>query len=141
MTRSDPKLEMLHAVPLFANLSGRNLEQLGQLAEEVDLPAGRVLMRQGASGSEMFVMVRGAALVERDGREIARRGPGDFFGEIALLSEGPRTATVTLTEPSTLVVLGHREFHSLMDASPEIRLAVLSMLAQRIRALETDQAH
>jgi CRP/FNR family transcriptional regulator, cyclic AMP receptor protein len=137
----DPKLQLLHAIPLFSTLGDRDLERLGQLAEEVDLPAGRILMRQGQTGSEMFILARGAAVIERDGREIAQSGPGDFFGEIALLSEGPRTATVTLTEPSTLFVLGHREFHTLMDQSSPIRAAVFDALASRLRTLETDRAH
>ena len=141
MAPRDPKLQLLHAIPLFSTFGERDLENLGRLAEEVDLPAGRVLMRQGQQGSEMFIVARGAAVVERDGREVARPGPGDFFGEIALLSEGPRTATVTLTEPSTLFVLAHREFHSLMDQSPTIRVAVLDELARRLRALEIDRAH
>jgi CRP/FNR family transcriptional regulator, cyclic AMP receptor protein len=137
----DPKLQLLHAIPLFSALGNRDLERLGQLAEEVDLPAGRVLMRQGETGSEMFIVARGAAVIERDGHEIARSGAGDFFGEIALLSEGPRTATVTLTEPSTLFVLGHREFHTLMDQSSPTRVAVFDELARRIRTLEIDRAH
>ncbi|HUG29295.1 MAG TPA: cyclic nucleotide-binding domain-containing protein [Candidatus Limnocylindria bacterium] len=141
MGRRDPKLEMLHAIPLFAKLGDRDLERVGQLADEVDLPAGRVLMRQGESGSEMFIIARGAVVVERDGREIAVRGPGEVFGEIALLSEGPRTATVTCTEPSTLLVLAHREFHTLMDETPGVRAAVLDELARRLRAVEIDRAH
>jgi CRP-like cAMP-binding protein len=141
MAPRDPKLQLLHAIPLFSSFGERDLESLGQLAEEVDLPRGRVLMRQGEAGSEMFIVARGAAVIERDGHEIARSGPGDFVGEIALLSEGPRTATVTLTEPSTLFVLAHREFHSLMDQSPAIRGAVLDELARRLRALEIDRAN
>ena len=141
MAPRDPKLERLHSIPLFAGLGGRELGRLGQLADRVDLPAGHVLMREGQNGSEMFIFAAGGALVERDGREIARCGPGDVVGEIALLSEGPRTATVTLTEPSTLFVLAHREFHTLMDDLPAVRMAVLDELARRLRVLELDRAH
>jgi CRP-like cAMP-binding protein len=140
MARSDPKRDLLRSIPLFARAKPRELERIGRLADEVEMPAGRVLMREGDRGSEMFVIVSGAATVERGGHEIDRVGPGDWFGELALLVEGRRTATVTLTEPSRLLVLGHREFHSLLDESPAIRACVLDELVTRLRGLapETD---
>jgi CRP-like cAMP-binding protein len=141
MAPKDPKLELLHSIGLFARLGGRDLERLGQLADEVDVPAGKVLMRQGETGREAFVVVAGHLAVERGGERIAERGPGEVVGEMALLSEGPRTATVTATEASRLFVIGHREFHALMDEQPAIRLAVLDELAGRLRALEDDAAH
>ena len=141
MAPKDPKLELLHSIPLFARLGSQEIVQLGQLAEEVDVPAGKVLMRQGENGAEAFVVASGRVVVERDGRAIAERGPGEVIGEIALLSEGPRTATVTTAVPCRLFVLGHREFHALMDRYPAIRLQVLDALAGRIRALEADAAH
>jgi CRP-like cAMP-binding protein len=141
MAPQDPKLALLKSIPLFARLGSRELERLGQLFDEVDVPAGKVLMRQGQTGGEMFVVAGGRLAVERNGAHVADRGPGDVVGEIALLSEGPRTATVTATEPSRLFVLGHREFHTLMDEQPGIRLQILDGLAHRIRALEVDAAH
>lgn len=138
---SDPKLDLLRKVPLFAELSRRELQQVAQLADEIDLPADRVLMRQGDRGDSLFVLLEGGARVERNGQVVAERGPGEFFGEIALVVEGPRTATVTLTRPSRLLVIGHREFHSLMDQFPSIRLCVLETLARRVRILEADAAH
>ena len=141
MAVKDAKLELLHAVPLFANLKGDRLLELGQLSDQVELPAGRVLMRQGDRGAEMFVFVSGAGRVDRDGREIDQLGPGDVAGEISLVSEGPRTATVTLTEPSTLFVVGHGAFHVLMDDSPEIRKCVMDEMARRIRELDVERAH
>lgn len=137
----DEKLDLLRTVPIFAGLGRREIERLGQLCDEVDLPAGRVLMRQGESGGEAIVIVEGRARVERDGRTVAERTSGDVIGEISLLGEGPRTATVTLTEPSRLLVIGHREFHTLMDEMPSVRLTILSALAQRIRELEPDAGH
>lgn len=137
----DEKLDLLRTVPLFAGLGRREIERLGQLCDEVDLPAGRVLMRQGESGSEAIVIVEGRVRIERNGRTIAERTSGDVIGEIALLAEGPRTATVTLIEPSRLLVIGHREFHALMDEMPEVRLTILSALAERLRGLEPDAAH
>lgn len=141
MAPKDPKLELLHSIPLFARLGAQDVVRLGQLADEIDVPAGKVLMRQGEHGAEAFIVAGGRVVVERDGRVIAERGPGEVLGEIALLSEGPRTATVTTTEASRLFVLGHREFHALMDQYPAIRLQVLDALARRIRGLETDAAH
>ncbi len=141
MAPKDPKLDLLHSIPLFAGLGSRELQRLGQLFDQVDVPAGKVLMRQGQTGGEMFVVVGGRLTVERDGAIIADRGPGDVVGEIALLSEGPRTATVTASEPCQLFVLGHREFHTLMNEQPAFRLQILDGLAKRIRALEVDAAH
>lgn len=137
----DEKLDLLRRVPLFAGLGGRELTRLGMLTEEVELPAGRVLMRQGERGEELFVFVAGGARVERDGREIAGRGANDFVGEIALLDGGPRTATVTLTADSRLLVVGRRQFSQLLDEFPEVRMRVLEALAARVRSVEADVAH
>ena len=137
----DEKLDKLRRVPLFAGLGRRELERLGMLTDEVELPAGRVLMRQGDRGEELFVLMRGAARVERDGRVLAERLADDFVGEIALIDGGPRTATVTLTEDSTLLVVGRRQFHQLLDEFPDVRLQVLEALAQRVRSAEPDAAH
>ena len=137
----DEKLELLRSIPLFAGFGRRELERLGQLADQVDLPEGRVLMRQGESGSEAFIIMEGNARIERDGRRLSDRSKGDVLGEIAILDEGHRTATVTLTSPSRLLVLGHREFHALMDEMPTVRLSVLSELARRVRNLEPDGGH
>jgi CRP/FNR family cyclic AMP-dependent transcriptional regulator len=138
MAATDTKLEMLRGVSLFETLSGKELQAIEQLADTVDVPAGHVLMRQGASGGEMFVIASGGVIVERNGREINRLGPGSVVGEMAILSEGPRSATVTTSEPSTLFVLAHREFHSLMDQSPEVRKCVFDAVAKRIRMNEED---
>jgi CRP-like cAMP-binding protein len=88
----------------------------------------------------MFVMSSGEALVERAGRQIARLGAGSVLGEMALVAEGPRMATATLTEPAHLFVLAHREFHSLMEDIPAVRDCVLNGVARRIRELEPDKA-
>ena len=137
---ADGKIEALRSVSLFSDLRQHDLEQVAQLADEVDLPAGHVLMREGETGSQMFVMSTGEALVERGGREIARLGPGSVLGEMALVAEGPRMATATLTKPAHLFVLAHREFHSLMHDIPEVRDCVLQGVARRIRELEPDRA-
>jgi CRP/FNR family cyclic AMP-dependent transcriptional regulator len=141
MAHLDEKLELLKRVPLLSALGRREIQEVGKLAEEIDLPAGRVLMREGDTGREFYVLVSGAVAIERGGKPFRTIAPGDFFGEIALLSEGPRTATATTAESSKLLVLGHREFHSLMDQFPAIRTCVLDSLAKRIRSLEPDKAY
>jgi len=137
----DEKLELLATIPLFAGFGRRQLERLGQLADEVDVPAGHVLMRQGDAGREAFVIVDGTARVEREGRVLGEWHAGAVLGEIAVLLEGKRTATVTMTTPARLLVIGHREFHALMDELPEVRASVLAELARRVRGLEPDAAH
>jgi CRP/FNR family cyclic AMP-dependent transcriptional regulator len=137
----DEKIDLLRTVPLFAGLSNRELQRIGELADEVDLPADRVLMRQGDYGAEMMVIVDGNARIERDGAVIADRGDGEVLGEIALLDGGPRTATVTLTRDSRLLVLGRREFQTAMDELPEVRLRVLEAVAHRLRTLDPGSVH
>jgi CRP-like cAMP-binding protein len=137
----DEKLDLLHRIPLFSGFDRRRLERLGMLADEVDVPSGKVLMRQGESGADMMVLVRGSVAVERDGARINTLGPGDFFGEIALVDGGPRTATITTEEPSTLLVTTHRDFHAMMDEFPEVADQVMNALANRVRTLDPDSPH
>ena len=132
----DEKLELLHRIPLFAGFDHKHLERLGMLAEEVDVPAGKVLMRQGELGDDLMIIYDGLVTVERDGAQINRLGPGQFFGEIALLQRGPRTATVTVETPCKLLVLNHRDFDTVMEEFPDIAAKVLHTLAQRLRTLE-----
>jgi len=138
---SDPKVDLISAVPLFAQCGRGDLQGLAALMDEVDVPAGYVLMRQGDIGREMFVVASGRVIVERDGQQINDLGPGGVIGEMALVSEAPRSATVRAVEPTRLFVAGHREFHSLMDAHPTIRMRVLEGMASKIRSLEADAAH
>ena len=137
----DEKIDLLRTVPLFAGLDDRELERVSTLADIVDLPADRPLMTQGQHGREMFVLVSGSARIERDGQPLGERGPGEVLGEIALLDGGPRTATVTLSQPSRLLVVARREFQALMDEFPEIRLRVLEAVAQRLRSLDPNGIH
>ena len=136
MVAPDTKLETLKAVPLFSSMRRKDLEAVGRLADTVEIPAGKALMRQGDNGDEMYVIASGSVRVERNGTEIATLGPGQAVGEMALLSEGPRLATVTTLEPTTAFVVGHREFHTLLDDSSELRRCILDNLARRIRDLD-----
>jgi CRP/FNR family transcriptional regulator len=138
---TDEKLKLLKTVPLFALCDERSVERLGMLVEEVDVPAGRVLFSQGDTAQELFIIVSGQVRVERDGAVLANRGPGEFFGEIALVAEGPRTATAVCVTDCRLLVLAHRDFHSLMDEFPGLKMRVLETLAKRIRRLDTTAVH
>lgn len=137
----DQKLELLKRTPLLAGLSGRDLEEVGRLADEVDVPAGRVLMKEGEPGREFYVIIDGAVRIERGGQLLRTMGPGEFFGDIALVVERPRIATATADADSQMLVLGHREFHSLMDRFPSIRISVLESIAHRLADLELDWPH
>jgi CRP-like cAMP-binding protein len=132
---ANAKADLLARVPLFSGMRGRDLEQVGQLAEEIDVPAGHVLTRQGTTGHEFFVIVEGQVAVEQDGKRLAVLGPGEFLGEIALIDERPRSATATCETACRLLVLGHREFHSLLMDRPDVQIQVLKALAHRVRQL------
>ena len=134
---SNSKQDLLHRVPLFERLGRHELERLGQLADEVDAPGGRVLMRQGDRGAEMFIISEGRVRIDKDGSTVAELGPGDWFGEMALLSEGDRSATATVAEASRLFVVAHREFHELMDEMPSVRTAVFQCVAERLGKSES----
>jgi CRP-like cAMP-binding protein len=141
MASSDPKVDLIASVPLFKGLGRKELQEIAQLVDEVDIPEGRVLMRQGETGSEMFIVATGRFRVERNGQFLRDVGPGAAIGEMALLSEGPRTATIIAAEPSRILLAAHREFHQLMDQHPTIRLQILDGLATKIRFLDEAGAH
>src|SRR5207245_2371913 len=102
---ANPKVQALKSAPLFEGISGRQMDELARVVDELDEPAGKVLASEGAIGHEFFVLLEGQAAVTQGGREIGLLGPGDFFGEIALLEGVPRTATVTATTPVRFFVL------------------------------------
>ncbi len=137
----DEKLELLHRIPLFSGLDKRQLLRLGQLTDEVDVADGRVLMRAGERGDELFIIIQGTLRVELEDRVVLQRGPGEFVGEIALVDDGPRTATVVSEGPARLLVVGRRAFHALMEEFPPIQLVVLRELARRVRHLDREEPH
>jgi CRP/FNR family transcriptional regulator, cyclic AMP receptor protein len=141
MAGKDYKRELLRKVPLFQGLSRKDLELVEQLTDEIDVPADKVLIKEGATGHEFFIVVDGSLRVERDGQVLRRLGPGDFAGEIALIDGGPRTATVVADAPSRLLVVGHREFFGLLAEYPDIQIQVLQALAHRVRVSEPSGVH
>ena len=137
----DEKVELISSVPMFCRLGKREQEAVAKLLDEVEVPAGRVLMREGENGSEMFIVVAGSFRVERDGKVIAEQGPGAVLGEMSLIAEGPRVATVTANTPGRLLVAGHREFHDLMDGHPAIKMQILEGLAAKVRNMDRNGVH
>ena len=135
MLRKDAKLELIRSVPLFAHCTKKELTAIASVADIVDVPAGQDLVKEGDPlAREFMVIVDGAADVRRRGRRIATLGSGDFFGEMALLAHGPRSATVTSTQPSELLVVTPAAFHALLERLPSLQSRVLMALAQRLHS-------
>lgn len=126
------KVDLIRGVPLFARCTRGEIAEVAKIADEVEVPEGKELTREGDRGREFFVLLEGSAVVRRGGRKVNVLGPGDFFGEIALVSRSPRTATVTTTVPARLLVITDGSFRSLLDHSPRIQLRVLEALADRV---------
>ncbi len=134
MHRLDATEELLSKVSLFAGLRQKELHRVASLMTRAQVPAGTTLTRQGTTGHEFIIILDGQAIVSRDGQEIATVSTGDFQGEISLLDGGPRTATVTTTTPTTVMVATRQEFMALLDEAPEIARQMLPALAHRVRA-------
>jgi CRP-like cAMP-binding protein len=133
MSRRDAFLNHLAQVPLFSALSKKELQLVARRAEDVKVDPGRILVSEGSTGSEFFVIIEGTATVSRHGRKVASLGPGDAFGELALLDKAPRNATVTAQTEMELVVLGQREFGGLIDEVPGFARKLLAGMARRLR--------
>jgi CRP-like cAMP-binding protein len=126
------KVELIRHVPLFANCSKKELRKIASIADEIDFRAGKVLIQEGKPGREFFVLVEGKVDISRKGTTIDTCEAGDFFGEVALLSDAPRNATITATTPIVVLVLTDRNFRTLLAATPEIQRKVLTALADRL---------
>jgi CRP/FNR family cyclic AMP-dependent transcriptional regulator len=129
---SNSKVDLIKGVPLFAAASKHELAEIASIADEIDLPEGKVLIAEGDTGREFFVLIDGTAEVARGGKKVATIGPGDFFGEIALISKTPRNATITTTSPVRALVITDRAFRQLLDHAPQIQIGVLTALAERL---------
>jgi CRP/FNR family cyclic AMP-dependent transcriptional regulator len=136
---SDEKQDLLGTVPLFSGISEAGLEELGGIADEIEVRPGTVLTREGYREGSFFVIMSGSVRIERAGQTINTLGPGDFLGEIALLDGGPRTATATAETSCRLLSMTYQMFHELLDASPGIRNAILETVGQRLRAIDVDR--
>jgi len=136
----DPKLERLSQVSLFSECSKAELRRIAALTNEIEVPAGTVLIRKGDPGRECFVIVEGSAKATIPGKKSRTMRAGECFGELALLDSAPRSATVTAETDMRLVVLSSREFWAVMDENPRVRRNVLAAVAERIRDAERVQA-
>ena len=130
--RRDAKVELLKKVPLFADCSKSELRALARTADEIDIREGTVLTREGRPGREFFVLIEGTARVTKSGRKVADLEGGDWFGEIALITNRPRTATVTATSPVDVLVITDRRFRDVVETMPSIALKVLSTIGDRL---------
>jgi CRP/FNR family transcriptional regulator, cyclic AMP receptor protein len=136
---ADSRVETLKSVPLFAECDDKQLAFIATQVDDVDFVAGKDLCREGAGGGEFFIILSGTAEVRRQGRHLRELGPGDFFGEIALLDGGPRTATVTALSPMRCLVLSRGQFHNVIRQNALIAVSVLQTLGERLRALLAGQ--
>ena len=138
----DAKVELLRGVSLFSACSKRELSRIASLADQIEVPKGRVLTREGESGSEFFVIVEGQArvIVGQRGR-VSPLGPGASFGEMSLLDRGPRTATVEAESDMQLLVLDARSFSSLLAEVPSVARKVLAAMAARLRVADKEAIH
>jgi CRP/FNR family transcriptional regulator, cyclic AMP receptor protein len=134
----DTKVQALKAAPLFEGLSRKELVQLARVCEDLEVRPGKVLCREGEIGHEFFVIVNGKVQVSRKGKRVATLSSGDFVGEIALLTEMPRTATVTAETPARCFVLTGREFRAVLDQNPKVERKVLRALARRLAETSSD---
>jgi CRP/FNR family transcriptional regulator, cyclic AMP receptor protein len=126
------KIDLIRKVPLFARCSRAELKEIALLADEIDLREGKEMTREGAPGREFFVLLDGTADVKKNRRRVNTLGPGDFFGEIALVSREPRTATVIATSPVRALVITDRSFRRLLDDAPQVQTKVMEAMAQRL---------
>ncbi len=133
MARRDVFIDHLQQVSLFAACSRKDLQLVAKRAEEVRVPAGKALVTEGETGHEFFVILEGQAKVTRHGRKVATIGPGDGFGELALLEKAPRNSTVVAETDMDLIVLGQREFAGIIDEVPGFARKLLAGMAHRLR--------
>jgi CRP/FNR family transcriptional regulator, cyclic AMP receptor protein len=128
----DGKIELIRKVPLFSKLNKKGLEDVAHIADELDLPQGKLMAEEGDRGREFFVLLEGEADVTKCDRSINRLHKGDFFGEIALVTHMPRTASVTATSDVRVLVITERDFAALLKRAPEVSRGVAEALAERI---------
>ncbi len=136
MASKQNHLDALREVPLFSGCSNKELEKVAKASDEIRMTAGTLIVDQGQTGREAFIVVEGEVEVKRNGRRVASLGPGAIVGELSLLDHGPRTATATCETDCTLLVIDSRRFTGVLDSVPAISHKLLATLATRIRDLD-----
>jgi CRP/FNR family cyclic AMP-dependent transcriptional regulator len=137
----DRRTQLLGACPLFGGVSPDDLLAIGDRAIEVDVPAEHVIARQGEIGTGFFVVIEGRVRVVRDGEVVTTLGPGEFFGELSVLDRMPRNAMVAAEVPTTCLALASWDFEAVIRDEPAVALAVLRVLAGRLRELTEAARH
>ncbi len=133
MLRKDAKIELLKQVPLFSHCSKKQLTEIASIADLINVPASTEVIREGGHGREFMVIVEGAVEVKRKGRKINTLGPGQFVGEMALISGGPRNATITTTQQTSVLAFTDRQFWDLLKRVPEIQPSIIKALGERLQ--------
>ena len=131
----------LKSIPLFANLRDDELDVVGSAATELNLPPGEVLMREGNLAHEMFVVLEGTLEVTREGEHVADIGPGEFAGEMAMLIQARRDATVATATEARVLHIDGRSFTNLLDDAPHLAVAMLPIVAARVMDGSDHHAH
>jgi CRP-like cAMP-binding protein len=134
---ADRKLEHLSNVQMFASLNKKELRLIARVADVVKVPAGTEIVTEGSVGHEFYLVLSGEASVRRNGRKVTTLGPGRYFGELALLDRGPRSATVVADTDMELAVIGQREFLSVLDEVPALAHKLMVSMAARLRDADT----
>jgi len=137
----DRRAELLAGCPLFKGVDAGGLAKLAELATPVDFPAGHVIARQGEIGTGFFVIVSGLVRVVRDGAIVARLGPGEFFGELSVLDQMPRNATVSAEKATSCLALASWDFDKVLLEEPALTLAILRGVARRLREISESARH
>jgi CRP-like cAMP-binding protein len=138
---TEQRLGLLDGVALFEDVGPDGRQAIAALAVEVEFPAGRPIARQGEIGTGFFLVASGAVEVVQDGQVAARLGPGEFFGELSLLDHAPRISSVVAVEPTTCLALASWDFEELLKREPGLTLAILRVVARRLRQVSTDHRH
>ena len=140
-TTKGRKVEVLKNVALFSACTNAELARIASLVDELEVPDGTVLTKEGGPGREFFAVIDGKAEATLRGKKLATYGPGDFFGEMSLLDQGPRSATISAKTPLKVYVLDTRRFSTLLDKHPAVARKILRILAQRLRQAEKAPTH
>lgn len=139
--RIDEKIDFLSQVPMFAACNQRELRKIASVADQVEVAKGETLMTEGTPGREFFLIVDGTAKVTLRGKKLATLGPGEFLGEMALLDQGPRSATAVAETPLTLLVVQARDFSNLLEEVPVVTRKIMRGMAGRLRAVDQAPTH
>lgn len=133
MRRLHPHEERIAQVALFRTCSRRDVRRIAQAACPMDVPAREIVVREGQPGHDLYVIVSGTATVSRGGQHVATLGPGDYFGELAVLHSAPRTATVTADTEMEVLIVSSREFETVVADVPRLAHKLLVAMAARLQ--------